>query len=214
MGAMMPRTALRTTLASQKHMHRLRSVLDRLPPEIAEQIAPMPDPDETWRTCERADLLLWLALAAGVDREVVVIAAADLAEEAMRTIGQYDGAAMRAVRAWLEKRGSSNAAWAAGFALTQTAKTDGSPSSAALRAAACTAFACDERADATFYIHAGYAAHAAAHAMHVVPPKLASDIVRARIPPAFLIAALDRAGTIPPSAPDAEHFERTDSFYA
>jgi hypothetical protein len=85
----------------------------------------------------------------------------------------------------------------------------------AMRAAAFVAFACDEKAEATFYAHRGYAAKAAhAAELALAGPPSAADRVRAHIPAGVFLDALEIASKPPPPMNEGEADQTTDSFYA
>ncbi len=189
-----------------------------LPAELAAWLEHHEDPRSAWETCPRADWLVRLATAVEVDRALIVHAAADVAEAALRIAAPSDPTGRRArtvALAWLEGRASSSQAWAIGFAVTDAADAEEEPTrAAALRAAACVAFACDDRADASFYAHRAYAAKV----IEAAPLSAgdASRLVRARIPLSSFLRAYDVASRPPPPLPEAEpDAERSsDSFYA
>ncbi len=191
----------------------------RLSPELATWLDHHEDPRSMWETCPRADWLVQLALAVEVDRALIVHAAADVAGAALARGAPSDRSGRRAVAvaiAWIEERASASHAWAIGFAATEAAEQEPeSAASTALCAAACVAFACDERADASFYAHRGYAAKAAAEGSVALGPAAAAALVRARIPLSSFLAAFDLASRPPPPLPEPEEAEEpaSDSFY-
>jgi hypothetical protein len=179
-----------------------------------------PDLAGAWRGCPRASWLLSMALAVDVDRKLVVHAAADLAGASLPAELSRDSRPQHALRtalAWLEGRASSSEAWASGFAAMEAADREvrDTKLAAAMRAAACVAFACDDRADATFYAHRAYASKAAEHAAELLADPAAADQVRARIPISAFLSAFATASQPPPPMPEQDDAEPgSDSFYA
>ena len=58
-----------------------------------------------WRQCPRGDWLLWLAARAGIDRKVLVAAACDCVESAMRHVPEGETRpqeCLRIVRSWVD----------------------------------------------------------------------------------------------------------------
>lgn len=195
---------------------RLRA---QLPDALSLWLDAQGGPAEAWRICPRAHWLLHLALAVDVDRALVVGAASALARAALEAHPTADRSAHRALRvslAWLDGDASGSDAWAAGFCAREAAEHERDPALAnAIRAAAFVAFACDEKADAGFYAHRGYAAQAAhAAELALADPAGAADSVRASIPDATFAAALTRASEPPAPMPGGEVEPTTDSFYA
>lgn len=67
-------------------------------------------PEELWSTCPRGDWLLWLAMRAGVDRRVVVLAACDCADLGRGT----DGVArdlLEVARRWARGEATGRKVW-------------------------------------------------------------------------------------------------------
>lgn len=192
-----------------------------LPPDLGRWLKDQGDDlGSAWRDCPHARWLLSLALAAELERALIVRAAAELASAALAGHEEIDPSAVSALRtaiAWLDGRANASEAWACGFSASAAAARE--PDSAladAIDAAAFVAFACDDKADATFYAHRGYAAKAAEAAERVLEgAPSAADRVRARIPVnVFLdaLAALSRRSTLTESG--ETEVEITDSFYA
>jgi hypothetical protein len=178
------------------------------------------DLGRAWRDCPHARWLLSLALAVELDRALIVRAAAELASAALAGRDEVDPSALSALRtalAWLDGRANASEAWACGFSASAAAAREADPAVAdAIHAAAFVAFACDDKADATFYAHRGYATKAAEAAERVLAgAPTAADRVRARIPvTAFLeaLATVSRRSTTTESG--ESEVEITDSFYA
>lgn len=178
------------------------------------------DPTRAWRECPHAHWLLHLALAVHLDRALCVRAAADLAGAALsgRDVDASAASALRTALAWLDGGANASQAWACGFSAINAADREEDETLAdAMRAAAFVAFACDDKADATFYAHRGYAAKAAEAAEAIIQGSpSAADRVRARIPVELFVDALAIASQPPPpnDAIDGEVEPATDSFYA
>lgn len=192
-----------------------------LPPDLARWLdARGHDLGRAWRECPHARWLLALAAAVELDRALIVRAAADLASAALAGRQDVDPSALSALRtglAWLDGRANASQAWACGFSACAAASIEPDAALAdAIHAAAYVAFACDDKADATFYAHQGYAAKAAAAAERLLEGgPSAADRVRARIPlTAFLDALAVFAQPPPPSESGDAEVEITDSFYA
>lgn len=170
------------------------------------------DLDRAFAECRRGDWLVRIAMALGVDRKVIVLAAADAAALALRrTRHAGDLRPVRAVEAalaWARGEGGPADAWAAGFSASQAAEelagTQPLASEAALAAAA-AAFACDPRADDAYYAQRAYAADAIEHAMRAygvdraVGQQRCLDVARERITLGLLTSAVRRASTRPPA---------------
>jgi hypothetical protein len=179
------------------------------------------DPAAAWRACEKPEWLLAMALAVDVDRSAIVSAAADVAQAALDACEDEEEEtavrALRLARAWLDERATSSEAWAAGFCTMDAAERMANPkTAAAMRAAACVAFACDDLADASFYAHRAYAAKAAEHAgLACDDGEGACARVRARIAIGAFVDAFAIASEPPPPMPGPETTEAgSDSFYA
>lgn len=178
----------------------LLSRLDALPAcaEAREWARATPGtPEELWSTCPRGDWLLWLAMRAGVDRRVVVLAACDCAETATPHLADSSrGLALTALEVTRK--------WARGEATQQDVRN----ASAALATRYVSAVAVDHAAYAVAYavyavvsvrsvaaddasMAATCAASAAAErAVKNASLQRAADLSRARIPWADVEAAL------------------------
>jgi hypothetical protein len=155
-----------------------------------EWVADRPDlaPDALWRECSRGDWLLWLAARVGIDRRLIVGAACDCAEPALKHVPDGEDRprlAIETARAWC--RGE------AGLEEVRVAADD------AEAAALAADYAAALSADATYAdAHAADAAYSAAHAADapyaaaLAAASLAqgADLVRARIPWPTVAAAL------------------------
>jgi hypothetical protein len=200
-------------------MHPLRRLRVALPDEAGRWLAAHGgDLARAWRGCPRPEWLLRMSLAVGLERPRLVHASADLAAEALATRPVADPRPRQALAValrWVAGRADGSEAWALGFAASQVADGAPGPAAEAIRAAACTAFACDRDADAAFYAHRAYAARAAAHAARALgDPTRAATIVRARIPAARFLAAFERASRPPPPLCGGEtQRPASDSFY-
>lgn len=200
-------------------MDAVARLKEHLPSDCAHWLDSFADVAEAWRACPRPDWLLSMALAVGVDRSLAVHAAADLASAALAHRAPEDPSANRALRlalAWIEGRSTSSEAWASGFSAMEVAdRSTDAPLTSSMRAAAFLAFACDDRADAVFYAHRGYAAKAAEQAVLALgdEPKWATH-VRARIPLATFLSAFRIASIPPPPIPEDEGADvPSDGFY-
>lgn len=191
-----------------------------LPAELASWLgASGDDVASAWRTCPHAHWLIHLAAAVGVDRGLLVHAAADVANAAVaarQPSSERAKSALRTAQAWLDGRARSPVAWASGFAAAEAADAEENPAIAsALRSAAFVAFACDDDADASYYAHQGYAAKAAEEAARALrDAATAATRVRARIPLAVFLDAFEIASQPPPPLADVDPDATTDSFYA
>jgi hypothetical protein len=192
---------------------------ENLPPDCADWLDRFDDLADAWRDCPRAEWLLSLALAVDVERSLAVHAAADIASAALAHRAPDDPSAGRALKlalGWIEGRATSSEAWASGFSAMEAAdRCDDPIIAAAMRGAAFLAFACDDRADAVFYAHRGYAAKSAEQALRALDddPKWATH-VRARIPLAAFIAAFRVASQPPPPLAEGETEDvPSDGFY-
>lgn len=172
-----------------------------------------------WRACPKAEWLLAMALAVEVERSLAVHAAADITAAALSRRAPLDPNASRALKLalrWIEGRATSSEAWASGFSAMEAADRCGDPEvAAATRAAAFLAFACDDRADAAFYAHRGYAARAAEQAAAALggDERTWAAHVRARIPLANFLSAFDVASQPPPPFAEVEQEIPSDGFY-
>lgn len=211
-----------------------RHVFDGLPADARDWLLPHGDDlASAWRSCPRADWLLHIGLAVELGRGHLVQAASDLATDALAARPIADLRPRRALLTtleWLSGRSDGPRAWAAGFAAMQVADAleaaidpaeggsdprRGHLIAEAVRAVACVAFACDDRADAAYYAHQAYAARAARHAAAATSDAgRAVDRVRARIPLSIVLSAFDIASRPPPPMPElASSDPITDSFY-
>jgi hypothetical protein len=133
-----------------------------------------PDPIEAWAACERGDWMLWLAEHAGVDRQQIARATADIAELALSRhwpVGSKDRRPHEAVatlRRWIAGeatdeglRLASEAARAASWAASLAA------ADAAAQSAARAAWAAARAAEAAAWAAAWAAARAVADAVDV-----------------------------------------------
>ena len=117
-----------------------------------------------WRACPRGDWLLWMASKLGIDRKLIVAAACDCAEEALKYVPDGEDRpanAIRVTRAWLDGNSSiyevdeaRRAAYAAANAAAAYV--------AAYAAASAAAYAAANAAAANAAYAAAYAAYAAA----------------------------------------------------
>lgn len=195
-------------------MTPLSRLVARLPQDVVEALEPRGSPAEVWERSEDGAHLLWLALAAGVERRLVVGCALSIAERALAAARPSDMRPARALKvadAWLRGVASGSEAWAAGFAAMQAAEASAEPDkSPAIRAAASVAFACDDLADDAYYALTGYCARAAEHASEHLAPADAAACVRARVPSALFEACVERASRPLSLAPELEPL---DGFY-
>jgi hypothetical protein len=170
---------------------------------------------DVWASCERGDWMLWLAMAAEIDRRLVVEAACDCAETALVHVPPGDERPARAIaaaRAWARGEttaGSEAAARAAArasyaYAAADTAAAYAAGSAAAAAYAAAAVYADAYAADANAYVCAvalavAYAADAAAEAAADATAEAAAEaaayaqhaaLVRGRISAADVEAAM------------------------
>lgn len=169
------------------------------------------DVGRAFSECRRADWLLRIAMALGVDRKLIVMAAADSAGLAVKRTRQLDLRPARAVLSatkWARGECGPADAWAAGFAASQAAEEIAGESplaSEAALAAAAAAFACDPRADDAYYAQKAYAADAVEHAVRAygldrgVGQQRCLDVARERITVGILTSAVTRASSRPPA---------------
>ena len=190
-----------------------------LPTDLDAWVATRQDATAVWRECPRAEWLLQLAAAADARRSLLVHAAADVVSEALAEHSMRAGAphvALLTTLSWIDGRATSSMAWAAGFSsmdVSRALSAAASPDAGAAEAAALLAFACDDRADATFYRHRGYGPGAAKVASEALSdPSLAAARVRARIPLSTFLEGLHEPLAMPhlPDLPPSEH---SDTFY-
>lgn len=153
-------------------------------------------PEELWSTCPRGDWLLWLAMRAGVDRRVVVLAACDCAETATPHLTDSTRgpalAAIETARRWARGEATQQDVRNANAALT--GREDGD---AADHAACAVAFAAYAAFVSVRSVAADDVSMAAAYASSAVVGedvrtglRRCADLVRARIPWADVEAAL------------------------
>jgi len=131
-----------------------------------------------WRDCNRADWMLWLAARSNVDKKLIVLAACDCAETALKYVPKGENRPAMAIQT------SRN--WCAGTATEQDCRN-----AAAYAAAATAAAAAAADADAYAAAYAAYAAAAAAYAADAdayaaaaaekTIKKLCANLVRKRI---------------------------------
>jgi hypothetical protein len=120
------------------------------------------DSQQAWLDCARGDWLLWIAARLDVDRTLIVLAACDCAELALRHVPAGEDrprAAIDTARSWARGEATIEAVRAAAYAADAAADA-----AYAADAAADAAYAA---ADAAYAAHAAYvAAYAAADAAH------------------------------------------------
>lgn len=168
------------------------------------------DVGRAFQECRRPDWLVRIAMALGVDRRLVVAAAAEAAALAVERTEQGDLRASRCVATAMKfARGESDAAeaWAMAFAAAHAAQelAHGRPlASEAALAAAAAGFACDPRADDHWYAQRAYAAEAIDHAVRAygtertVGMQRCLAVARERITLGVLTSAVSRASSRPP----------------
>jgi hypothetical protein len=177
------------------------------------------DVQGAWSVCPKAEWLLSMALAVGIERRLVVHAAHDLASAAIAKRADAGSSARRALELaleWTEGRATPPAAGAAAcWAAAAADRCDADAElSSVVRAAAFVAFACDDLADATFYLHRSYASKAAELAVRVcgVDARWAEG-VRSRISLEQFSAAYALASEPPEAQPDLDPGDSGESFY-
>jgi hypothetical protein len=146
-----------------------------------------------WRTCQRGDWLLWLAVEIGIDRKLAVLAACDCADQVKHLVPESVRDTTDIVRKWCsgeatldEVRAASDAASAA-YAAASAAYA---AADAAADAAASAAYAAAYAADAASAAYA--AADAAAYAAYAAASLANSArLVRKRMPWSVWKAALN-----------------------
>ena len=129
------------------------------------------DLESAWNECERADWMLWFAARVGVDRKLVVLAACDCAETALKYVPEVEDrprAAIEMARAWT--RGEA------------TIKQVRKAADAADAAADAAAYAADAAAAAAAY---------AADAVRARARRECAELVRRSIPLSVVQAAID-----------------------
>jgi hypothetical protein len=168
------------------------------------------DVDRAFAECRRADWLIQIAMAVGLDRRLVVAAAADAATLALRRTRGPDLRPFRSVTTalqWSEGEAGSAEAWAAGFAASQAARDLAAASplaSEAALAAAAVGFGCDLRADDAYYLERAYPVAAIEHTIRAfgtersVGQSACLEAVTARITCPILATAVRRASVRPP----------------
>lgn len=146
-----------------------------------------------WATCPRGEWLLQLASQLGLERKLVVRAAADVAAfVAPLLAGEPHGErALAAANGWLAGTTRSAECWAAAMEAAHRAdaiETLDAATAHALRAAAALAFACDGAADPAYWASRAYVADVGHHVAraHLDGSTRAhrdcADIVRERLP--------------------------------
>lgn len=136
---------------------------------------PNATPAQLWATCKRGDWMLWLAGAAGVDRRLLVLAACDCAETALKRVPKGEGRpaeAIRMARAWCAGKATLDEVKAAARAVYYAAYASGASACYGAYAAAAYAYAYADDAAAN--------AHAIAFASSEAPATAAA-VVRKRI---------------------------------
>jgi hypothetical protein len=199
-------------------LHPIRALAAGLPEEAADWLRGHDDLATAWRECPRPDWLLHIAASLDVERRLIVRAAAELAAEAALAGRGADLRPRRALRTallWLDGRAEGAAAWAHGFAAMEAAEGLEGRASDAARAAACVAFACDERADASFYAISGHAARSVAFAASALAdPEGSADRVRELLALPKVLRAFELASRpAAPAALESAVGPVTDSFY-
>ena len=116
---------------------------------------------EIWRTCDRGDWLLWAAAKVGIDRKIIVAAACDCAELALKYVPKGEDRPREAIETARK--------WIKGEA---TLKEVRNASAAAAYAAAADAYA-------AAYAAAAAAAYAAADSVLLASVKIALDAYKA-----------------------------------
>ena len=128
-------------------------------------------PYQAWRQCKRGDWLLWIAAELEVDRKLVVLAACDCAETALRYVPNGEDrprVAIETARAWCDGRATIKQVQAAADA-ADAAATD---------AAYAAAYAAADAATAAYDAAAAYAASDAG----IISRAHSAKLVRKRIP--------------------------------
>ncbi len=156
-----------------------------------------------WRDCPRSDWMLWLAHRAGVDRKLLVLAACDCAETALKYIPEGENGpaeAIQVTRAWvagettIQEVHRARAAASAAAAAAAYAAIGADAASAAAAAAAYAAIGTDA-AYAAIGADAAAAAAAigadAAAAARNKAHKNNANLIRKRIPYSTIKEALE-----------------------
>jgi len=142
--------------------------------------------ERAWTECERADWMLWAAIKVGIDRKVLVLAACDCAETALKHVPKGEDRPERAIataRAWARGKASmgdvcaaaDDAAYAYAYASAAYAASAAAAADAAADDAAYAAAHAAHQAALAAYDTAD--ADAAAHAAH----RRMATLVRRRI---------------------------------
>jgi hypothetical protein len=169
----MEATAARSRIDPAKLLSRLGACR-----EAIAWVGDMPS-KRAWETCERGDWLLWLSARVGVDRKLVVLAACDCAELALKHVPAGENRPREAIetaRAWT--RGEAN--------IEQVRDA----AAAADAAAAYAAAAADAAGAAAYAAEAAADAADAAGAARTKVRRQCADLVRARIPWTKVAAAI------------------------
>jgi len=133
-----------------------------------------------WSKCERGDWMLWLAGKLDIDRKLLVLAACDCAEPALKLIPEGEDRPRQAIQTARD--------WCNGLASLEDVRNAANAANAAANAADVAAYAAaDVAAYAANAANAADAAYAAAYAAYAGYAAAgasadASDLVRARIP--------------------------------
>lgn len=149
-------------------------------------------PEELWSTCRRGDWLLWLAMRAGVDRRVVVLAACDCADLGRGT----DGVArdlLEVTRRWARGEATEREVWDAAVEAERGRALDATRARSlwAAHAAATAAFSPGRSVAADYAsMSATYAAQVGSGAWTGLSNCAILARARARIPWAAVEAAL------------------------
>ena len=143
-----------------------------------------------WQVADRGDWMLWLAAKVGVDRKLLVLAACDCAETALKHVPEGEDRPRKAIetaRAWCDGKATiedveaaaraAEAAWAGTWAATEAAEA-----AEAAAAARATEAAGAARAAATEAAWAAWAAGAAVEEAWAASLKQGARLVRKRIP--------------------------------
>jgi len=156
--------------------------------------------EQAWAECERGDWMLWLSGKINIDRKLIVLAACACAEPALAFVPAGEDRPRRAIevaRAWcadaatLDDVRAAAAAAAAAYAAAYAANAaDAAYAAAAAAAAAYAAAAAAAAADAA--ADAAYAAYAAAAAARTESLRTSAATVRAMIPLAAIVEALNK----------------------
>lgn len=154
-----------------------------------------------WKTCQRADWMLWLAATLEVDRKLIVLAACSCARTSLKYVLTGESRPLRAIEAaegWVcgevslasvrKAAAAAYAAYAAAYAAADAAAAYAAYAAAyAAYAAAADAAAADAAAYAAYAASAAAYAAAAADAANQV---IMARLVRKRIPYSCITQAL------------------------